>query len=203
MNAPFVESLLRAGGIFYVRSAHPDAEEDYELRLAADGACEVDYVLPDLAADAFRAVFRPEAMTGGDALLAVTQTNPYARQNDEEYGGDGQPRRYTFRRTTPAFLLSEQLRALVRGRRPVSLHFYDFLDQGPAVELAFVSESAGTIDIDGKLHPIRIVRYEGDERDRVLELIGDTGLVRSVSRMGEEYEMRLLKIRTGNPSEGG
>ena len=192
-----VESLLRAGSVFHVRSVHPDSDEEYELRVAADGASEIDCVLPELARDAFRAVFRPEAMAAGDALLAVNQTNPWGRQGDEEYGGRGRPRRYTFCETTPAFLLSEQLRALVRGRRPVSLHFHDYLDEGAALTAAFVSETAGTLDIDGELRPIRIVRYEGD--DFVLELAGETGLVLSVSRSSGEFETRLLRIRTGHP----
>jgi len=197
VDAAFVESLLRAGTTCSVRSIDPDTDDVYELRLAADGGSEIDCVLPELAKDAFRAVFRPEAMTAGDALLAVNQTNPCSRQGDQEYGGKGRPRRYTFRETTPPFLLSEQLRALVRGRRPVSLHFHDYLDEGAALAAAFVSETAGTIDIDGERRPIRIVRYEGD--DFVLELVGDTGLVLSVSRSGGEYETRLLGIRTSHP----
>ena len=197
MDAAFVESLLRAGTTCSVRSVDPDTDDVYELRLAADGGSEIDCVLPELARYAFRAVFRPEAMTAGDALLAVNQTNPRGRQGDQEYGGKDRPRRYTFRETTPPFLLSEQLRALVRGRRPVSLHFHDYLDEGAALAAAFVSETAGTIDIDGERRPIRIVRYEGD--DFVLELVGDTGLVLSVSRSGGEYETRLLGIRTGHP----
>jgi len=197
VDASFVESLLRTGTTFYVRSVHPDTDEDLELRLAADGAFEVDCVLPELAEDAFRAVFRPEAMTAGDALLAVNQNNPCSRQGDEEYGGDDRRRRFTFRETTPTFLLSEQLRARVRGRQPVSLHFHDYLDEGAALTAAFVSETAETIDIDGELRPIRTVRYEGD--DFVLELVGDTGLVLSISRSGGEYGMRLLRIRTSDP----
>ena len=73
LGASNPEALLPAGAIVVVHSTHPDAEDDYEFRLSADGADTLDCVLPGLPNDAFRdgpirAVWDLAANLTGDTL---------------------------------------------------------------------------------------------------------------------------------------
>lgn len=205
-----VDGLLRAGSVFYVHSEHFDAADVYEFRLREDGARDLDCVNPGLPKQAFRAVFTKQALSKGDALLAVTQMNPHAHTfpapgsrakrwgvrdltEDGKSHGRKRPRGYTFRHTTPPFLLSEKLGRLVGERKPVALHFYDFLDNCQATELAFKAERPGKITINKKPRKVRIVRYEVD--DFALEVLAGTRLVRLISRTDGEFRMELVEVR--------
>jgi hypothetical protein len=192
-----LRTLLKSGVTVHMCSAHPDCVEDIQFRLRAGDASEMDCVTPRLEVDAFRAVFAPEALKHGDALLAVTQTNPQAPSGDEEYGGPDRPRGYTFRRTMPPFLLSEALVARVRARQPISVRFYDFLDRGQALSLSFAETVSRTVDLPGGLRAVTAARYQGDDplEDDVLEVEPESGLVLLISRSEGDFEMRLVKIR--------
>lgn len=191
-------SLFRAGTSFFVQSSHPDCVDLVEFRVAKDGGGEVDCITPGLP-ESFRASFTEQALARGDALLAVTQTNPNARQGDEEGFVEREGRRfYTFRQTTPPFLLSDALGRVVRERRPMELYFYDFLRHGAPLSLAFAKEVTRQISVNGKMRSVPVVRYEGsDEYDAVLEVEPQSKLVLLVSRDDGEFEMRLEKIQQG------
>lgn len=209
-----IDLLLRVGTVFCVHSEHFDAANVYEFRLRAAGGGDLDCVYPALPEEGFRAVFTKAALSKGDALLAVTQMNPCARTiaargtrarrgarraggrgptEDGKRHGKNRPRRFTFRCTTPPFLLSEKLGKLVRERKPVPLHFYDFLDEGKATELVFVAERPGTIKVNKKPRKVRIVRYEKD--DFALEVLSGTRVVRLISRTDGEFRMELVEVR--------
>ena len=199
MGAPprGLPKLLHAGATVHVRSVHPDAVDEYQFRLRADDASELDCLTPDLPRDAFRGVFLPEALARGDALLAVTQTNGYGRKGDGKYHGADRPRGYTFRKTTPPFLLSEALAARARDRHPIALHFYDFLDDGQPLRLGFAEQVSRTIDVAGTPRSVTVARYQGDDQiiGAVLEVEPESKLVLLISRSDGEFAMNLVKIR--------
>jgi hypothetical protein len=186
--------LIAAGATLRFRSEHPDAVDTYEFRLRVAGGGDLDCILPDLPDDQFRAVFTKAALTTGDGLLAVTQTNPYGRGEDGKYHGEGRPRGYTFEQTTPPFLLSERLGALARKREPMALHFYDFLDDGAPVTVSFVEEHPQEITVNGDKRKVRVALYEG--KNFSLEVVSGTRFVRAVSRDDDMFRMELLEVRT-------
>ena len=181
----------------HVHSEHPDAVDDYEFRLRTDDASELDCLTPELPKDAFRGVFLPDALKRGDALLAVTQTNGYGRKGDGKYHGADRPAATRSRKTTPPFLLSEALAARARDRKPIALHFYDFLDEGQPLRLGFAEQVSRTIDVDGARRSITVARYQGDDRiiGAVLEIEPESRLVLLISRDDGEFAMNLVKIR--------
>ena len=153
--------LLKRGVTVCVEAGHPDSVEEFQFRLIAKGGAELDCgsAHRDVEDFTFRAVFTPAAMARGDALLAVTQSNPYERTGDGQYHGDDRRRGYTFRKTTPPFLLSDRLAARVRERRQISLHFYDFLDGGRPQVLRFAKETSGAIRVGRKKIAVPVVQY--------------------------------------------
>jgi len=200
------DAILSAGTTFVVESQHPDCLDHYEFRIITDGAREVLCLCPDLPNDAFRAVFEDGAIERADALLAVTQTNPverHANQSDAdcEYHGPDKPRGYTFRQTLPPFLLSRQLAAQVRNREIISVHFYDFLDDGAPVRLCHESDVEGQLEIDGEPRPVRLVRYVGapgfEDEDLEMEIVDGTRIVVRISRSLQDFEMRVVGVVSG------
>jgi hypothetical protein len=189
--------LLRAGSVFRFRGEDMDAADDIEFRLRVAGGSDLDCVNLSLPKQGFRAIFTKQALSKGDALLAVTQANPRARlegdNEDCKYHGAKKPRGYTFDKTTPPFLLSAKFEKLVEQRKPLALHFYDLPGDEP-VELGFVSQANTTIRVNAKRQKLKIIHYRGD--DFALEVIAGTPLVRSVSRMDGEIRMELVEVRT-------
>jgi hypothetical protein len=191
------EALLRVGATIFVQSGHPDCLDDYQFRLTAAGARELVCVLPGLEQDRFRAVFTAKALAAADGLLAVHQTNPYPPKADDPDGKGPRMRRYTYRATTPPFLLSKRLGALVRDRKPIALHFYDFLDDGRSNTLAFASEERVTLKVDGRPRKIDVVRYRGDYLEGfILDIAAGTRFVLQISRSDDNFYMRTTGVRT-------
>jgi hypothetical protein len=185
--------VLSVGAVLHIESDHPDANDTSQYRIVAKGGSKVDCGW--LEEFGFRATFSAGALERADALLAVTQANAVGWHQDGRYHGPNRPRAYTFKRTTPPFLLSQRMAALVSERKPISLHFYDFLDDGRPLRLAFSALITSAILVDGVKLKFGVVRYKGEE-DSVLEVLEGTRLVRLISRDLRIFHMELKRIWT-------
>ena len=185
------------GTRFRLLSETVDAVDDVEFSVLVAGAHKLRCRTLDLSGSDFIATFSGQALASGDGLLAVSQGGV---QGSESRFVSDDPREFAFDRTTPPFLLSRASSELVHRGQPLSLRFYDELDEGAAPRRLLPSGRATrTLEVNGVPTEFPVILYWDAEHDVGLEVLSGSSLVHRVLRMDGEYSMRLLAIDLPDP----